>query len=83
MSESNQASAPQLHPQQDYDQTTSPDVAPGATQRNASDAGAASGSAQGAVETEMTPLTPPPARTAEGATGSQSDVDPADELTPG
>ena len=78
--------ADNLHPHEQYDQVTDTPSAPETTPRTADDAGETTSAGMGAVESEMTPLTPPSANTDSAlatASTTDDDFDPADEITPG
>ncbi|MBA3943205.1 MAG: hypothetical protein H0X37_01430 [Herpetosiphonaceae bacterium] len=85
MTDSHASDASQLHPAERYDQLTDGKTASDSTTRSAQDVGSMPSAGQGAVETEMTPLTPPSADsdTNAGAASADDDFDPADEITPG
>lgn len=75
----------QLHPNEQYDQTATNQVAPEAEVRSSADAGATASAGLGAVENEVTPMTPPSADTSspEGKASADEDFDPADEIPGG
>lgn len=77
-----ESSSDQLHPKPRFDQTTQDAIAPAAEQRTAEDVSTTPDGQLGAVETEVTPLTPPAANT-ETPAAQDAALDPGEEITPG
>ena len=79
------ASSNQLHPTELHDQVSHGETAPGADVRTAGDAATTSSGAMGAVETEVTPMTPPSAASDSDPDGRANDetYDPHVEIEGG
>lgn len=85
MPEQQGTNADQLHPTELHDQVAHAHIAPEADVRGADDAGPTMFAGMGALETEVTPMTPPAAASDSDPDGSNDDetYDPRVEVTQG